>query len=181
MLKKGIIRMNLIIIGNIIALIAASISIIIGIIKNRKKIIYIQTIQFFTYTISNLVLGGISGAIADLIGMVRNILSYKEKLTKFAITLILVISTILTLMFNNLGFIGLLPLFSTIIYTVFINEKNPLKFKLLFLITAILWFFYDFAIKAYTSATFDFFTIITSSVTAYQIYKDNKKQNKQQN
>jgi len=172
--------MNTIFIGNAVAFIAASFSIILGIIKNRKKLIYIQTIQSLTYTISNTILGGISGAIANFIGMIRNILCYKEKLTKVAILLIIIISTILTLVFNNLDFIGLLPLFATIIYTCFINEKNPLKFKLLFLITSTLWFFYDLSIKAYTSAIFDLFAIITSTIAAYQIYKSSKKE-KQQN
>ena len=173
--------MTRLVIGNIVALVAASFSIFIGITKNRKKLIYLQSIQFFIYTIVNVILGGISGAIANIIGMVRNILCYKEKLTKLSILLIIIMSTILTLAFNNLGFIGLLPLFNTIIYTYFINEKNPLKFKLLFLVTVILWFIYDLAIKSYTSVAFDIFTIITSTIAAYQIYKNSKKQEKQQN
>ena len=173
--------MNTLILGNIIGLIAASFSIFLGITKNRKKLIFIQSIQFLTYTISNIILGGISGGIANLISAIRNILCYKNRLTKFAILIIILTSTILTLMFNNLGFVGLLPLFNTIIYTIFINEKNPLKFKLLFLIIAMLWFIYDFALKAYTAAIFDLITIITSSVTLYQIYNNIPKQNKQQN
>ena len=172
--------MNTLILGNIVALIAASFSIFLGITKNRKKLIFIQSIQFLTYTISNIILGGISGGIANLISAIRNILCYKNKLTKVAILLITSLSTILTLIFNNLGFIGLLPLFNTIIYTLFINEKNPFKFKLLFLISAILWFIYDFVINAYTAAIFDFSTIIVSTITAYQMHKNSKKQKEQQ-
>ena len=173
--------MNTLVIGNVVALVAASISLIMGLIKNREKLIYIQSIQFFIYTIVNIILGGISGAIANIMGLIRNILCYREKLTKVAILLIIIISTVLILSFNNLGFIGLLPLFNTIIYTYFINEKNPFKFKLLFLVTVILWFIYDLTIKSYTSAVFDFFTIITSTIAAYQIFKNSKKQKKQQN
>ena len=172
--------MNTLIIGNIIAFIAASFSIIMGITKNREKLIYVQTIQFFAYAAANLILGGISGAIANIIGAIRNILCHKEKLTNVAMLLIIIISTVLTLGLNNLGFIGLLPLFNTIIYTVFINEKNPLKFKILYLITVILWFFYDLAINSYSSAVFDLFTIVISLVTIYQLYKNSKKE-KQQN
>lgn len=172
--------MNTIIIGNIIALIAASMGFVIGIIKNKKKILYTQTIQFSIYTISNIVLGGISGAITNLIGAIRNILCYKGKLTKNIIFLIIFISIILTLKFNNLGFIGLLPLFNNILYTVFINIKDEFNFKILILITAFLWLIYDITLFAYTSAIFDFFTVITCGITAYHIYKDNK-QKKQQN
>ena len=175
--------MNTIIIGNIIALIAASFSLIIGILKNRKKIIYIQIIQSFTFTLSNIILGGFSGAIANFISTFRNILSYKEKLTKAMIIIIILVSTILTLIFNNLGFIGLLPLFYTIIYTLFINIKDEIKFKIIIIITSFFWLIYDITIKAYTSTFFDIYVIITSAITAYQIYKykHNQKQNKQQN
>lgn len=169
--------MNLLIIGNIVALIAASIQFIVGIIKDRKKIIYVQTIQFFAFAISTFILGGISGAIANIIGAIRNILSYKEKLTNLAIFFIILISTILILMFNNLGVIGLLPLINTIIYTIFINEKNLLKFKILFTITIVFWLIYDIAIKSYASVFFDFFAISGSLITTYQIYKNNKLKN----
>ena len=172
--------MNILILGNIIALFAASLSVIMGLTKKREKIIYIQTIQFFTYTISNLILGGFSGVIANAIGAIRNILSYKEKLTKKVRLIIIIISIILTLSFNNLGFIGLLPLINTIIYTTFINEKNPFKFKILYMITVILWLLYDFSIKAYTSVLFEIITIMSCIITAYQIYL-NKNKEKQQN
>ena len=171
--------MNIIIIGNIIALVASGTSLIIGILKSREKIIYVQTLQFLLFSISTFLLGGFTGAIANLIGMIRNILCYKEKLTKTIMALIILVSLILTLMFNNLGFIGLLPLINTIIYTVFINEKNPLKFKILILITVILWFIYDITIKSYTSAIFDLASIIAGSLSTYQIYK-NIKLKKQQ-
>ena len=172
--------MNTIILGNIIALVAASISIIIGIIKSKKKILYIQTIQYITYAIADFILGGITGAISNLISIFRNVLCYKEKLNKVMVILIILLSTVLTLMFNNLGFIGLLPLFNNIIYTLFINIKDEFKFKILILIQMILWLIYDLTIKAYTSAIFEVITIISCIITAYQIYI-NKKNEKQQN
>lgn len=172
--------MNTIVIGNIVALIAAAISVFTGIIKNKKKILYVQTIQYITYSIANLILGGFSGVIANLISIFRNILCYKEKLNKIMITLIILSSIILTLLFNNLGFIGLLPLFNSIFYTLFINIKDEFKFKLLILIQTILWLIYDLTIKSYASAIFEIFTIISCIITAYQIYINRKKE-KQQN
>ena len=166
--------MNTIIIGNIVAFIAASISLIIGIIKSKKKVLYVQTIQYSIYSIANFILGGFSGAIANGISIIRNILCYKEKLTRPIILLIIIVSTILTLSFNNLGFIGILPLFNTIVYTIFINIKDEFKFKILILTQMILWFIYDLTIRSYTSAAFDFITAIASAITAYQIYKNSK-------
>lgn len=172
--------MNTLILGNVIALIAASLSVVIGIIKSKKKVLFTQTIQHITYAIADFILGGITGAITNLIGIFRNVLCYKEKLNKIKIILIILISTILTLMFNNLGLIGLLPLFNNIVYTIFINVKDEFKFKILILTQMILWLIYDLTIKAYTSAVFEVITIISCIITGYQIYI-NRKNKKQQN
>lgn len=172
--------MNTIILGNIIALIAASLSVVIGIIKSKKKVLFTQTIQYITYATADFILGGITGAITNIIGIFRNVLCYKEKLSKIMVAIVILISTILTLMFNNLGFIGLLPLFNNIIYTLFINIKDELKFKILILAQMILWLIYDLTIKAYTSAIFEVITIISCIITGYQIYI-NRKNEKQQN
>ena len=172
--------MNTIILGNIIALVAASISIVIGIIKSKKKILFTQTIQYITYAIADFILGGITGSITNLISIIRNVLCYKEKLNKTMIILLIIVSIILTLMFNNLGFIGLLPLFNNIVYTLFINIKDEFKFKILILTQMLLWLIYDITIRAYTSAIFEVITIVSCITTAYQIYINRKKE-KQQN
>ena len=49
--------MNNILIGNLIAIIASGLMIYTGILKEKKKIIYIQTIQIGLLVISTIVLG----------------------------------------------------------------------------------------------------------------------------
>ena len=105
-----------IIIGNIIALIASIIMVYSGYLKQKKKILYAQTIQIGLSVLSNIVLGGITGAIINAISCVRNILCYKEKLNNKSKIILITLATILSLCFNNLGTIGLLPLISTITY-----------------------------------------------------------------
>ena len=172
--------MNKLILGNIIAFFAASLAIIVGIIKNKKKILYIQTVQQSTYIISNIILGGIPGIITNLISIIRNILCCNEKLTKSISGLIILISITLTFKFNNLGVVGLLPLTADIIYTIFLNTKDEFKFKLLIIVTMLLWVIYDITIKSYTSAIIEIITILFCIVTAYEIYANRKKE-KQQN
>lgn len=159
------------IIGNIIALIASLIMVYSGILKKKKKILYFQTIQIGLSVISNLVLGGISGAIINAISLIRNILCYKNKLKLKEKIIITFLTTILILKFNNLGFIGLLPLISTITYIWLMNIKNVKKFKLLIAFTMFMWFIYDLAIKSYTSAIFDAMTMITNLISIFQINK----------
>ena len=65
--------MSCIVIGNIIALIASIIMVYSGLLKQKKKILYTQTIQILLAVISNIVLGGLTGAIINALSCVRNI------------------------------------------------------------------------------------------------------------
>ena len=110
-----------IIIGNIIALIASVIMVYSGYIKEKKKIFYVQTVQIGLSVISNLVLGGITGAIINAISCIRNILCYKEKLNTIAKIILIVLAIGLSLAFNNIGLIGLLQVGSTVTYILLMN------------------------------------------------------------
>ena len=74
--------------GNIVALIASILMVISGSVKDRKKIIYIQTLQILGFTLSTLILGGYTGTIVNLISLFRNYLCYKDKLTNDKITIL---------------------------------------------------------------------------------------------
>lgn len=165
--------MTYIIIGNTVALIASVLMVYSGFIKQKKKILYIQTVQIGLSVISNIVLGGITGAIINAISCIRNILCYKEKLGIKSKIIITLLSILLTYKFNNLGIIGVLPLITTVLYLWLMNVKNVVKFKLLIIITMILWLIYDFSIKSYTSALFDFANIIANVISIIQIKSKN--------
>lgn len=158
-----------IIIGNIIALIASLLMVYSGIIKQKKKILYVQTIQISLSILSNIVLGGVVGAIINGLSCIRNILCYKDKLGLKEKIIITILALVLSLRFNNLGMIGVLPLISTITYLWLMNVKNVIKFKYLIIFTMILWCIYDFTIKSYSSSVFDFMTVITNTYSIMKI------------
>lgn len=166
-----------ILIANIISLIASVLTIPAGLFKKKKSIIFIQIIQIGLYALSNLVIGSITGFIVNILGCYRNILTYKNKLTKKAITIIIVITTILSLIFNNLSIIGLLPLVSSIIYILYIKTKDIIKLKYVIIITLILWLIHDVYVKAYVTAIFDFIGIISNLISIIKI--QSKKRVKQ--
>lgn len=157
------------IIGNTITFIASIFMVCTGIIKEKLKLIYAQTVMIILFIISNIILGGITGAITNFINLIRNILYYKNKFAlkeKIIISLILIILSITT---NNLGIIGLLPLISGLLYIWFIDIKDMIKFKILIIVTTLLWLIYDLTIKSYTSSIFYVATIIASIVSIIQI------------
>ena len=165
--------MNLLI-GNIIALVASILMVYSGIVKNKKKVIYIQSLQIGLFVVSNLVLNGISGAIINGISFIRNILCYKNKLGFKEKIIITCFSTILTIYFNNLGLVGYLPLISTTIYLWLMTIKDVKKFKILMIFTIILWCIYDFSIQSYTAGLFDTLTILANIISLIKIKENNK-------
>ena len=162
-----------IIIGNIIELTASLLMVYSGILKEKKKILYVQTVQIGLSVVSNIVLGGITGAIINAISMIRNIICYKEKLGTREKIIITILAVVLSLIFNNLGIIGILPVISTVTYVWLMNVKDVRKFKLLIAFTMLMWLIYDTVIKSYTSAIFDFMNLIANVITVFQIRKLN--------
>lgn len=166
-----------IVLGNIIALIASLLMVYSGILKQKKKILYIQTVQIGLSVVSNIILGGITGAIINALSVIRNILCYKDRLKLKEKTILIIMASILSIKFNNLGFLGMLPLISTVSYIIFMNTKNVIKFKILIIFTMTMWLIYDLNIKSYTSAAFDFMNIIANIISITQIaIKNNDKQ-----
>lgn len=157
-----------IIIGNIIALIASIIMVCSGFLKQKNKILYVQIIPLSLYVLSNIILGGLTGALINALSCVRNILCCKDKLDLKA-KIILTFLAILFLLFNNLGLIGLLPVISTVVYILLMNTKDIIKFKWLIIATSFMWFVYDLFIKSYTSAIFDFMTIVANIISIIEI------------
>ena len=157
------------IIGNIIALIGSILMVYAGVVKDKKGILIVQSMQIGLLAISNLVLNGISGFIINTINFIRNIICYKDALSLKVKILLSIISIVLTIYFNNLGLIGYLPLINGLIYLWFMTMKDVIKFKILIIGSVVLWLIYDFTIQSYTASAFDLFTIIVSTISVIKL------------
>ena len=162
------------IIGNILALIASLLFVYSGIIKRKDKILFAQCLQKALSTVSNVVLQGYSGAVVHAISFIRNLLCYFGKLSLVVKIVLSIITIVLSILFNNLGVIGLLPLLSSLLYLWFMDIKDIIKFKYLMIITIILWGTYDFFIQSYTSFGFGIISFIATYISIFQIKKQKK-------
>lgn len=144
-----------------------------GSVKEKSKTIYIQSIQIFLFVLSNAVLGGITGVITNLISFIRNVLCYKDYFNSKIKIILIVLSIIFSLLFNNLGIIGLLPLISTVLYTSLMDIKDVKNFKILNIFATSLWLVYDVFIFSYTSALFDIMCIIANIIAINKIKSNN--------
>lgn len=165
----------IIIIANILGLISALIMIYAGSIKEKNKVLKYHTIHAFFGMSCDLLLGGYPSVISNIFTITRNILVNKNKFNKIYMIIFILLVTILIILTNNLGWIGYIPLINFIFYTVFINTKDNIIFKYVFIISMITWLIYDIIIKAYSSAIFDFITIVTAIITLISMKKDKKK------
>lgn len=164
----------LVITANIIDFVAAFIQVGSGSIKKKEKILVAQIIQLLMQSVSMLLLGGITGAINNVLSCFRNYLCYKEKLNTIWKGILIVVSIVMTIFVNDQGAFGLIPVVVCTIYIIFMDVKDPVKFKLLVTLSFIPWMFYHAILKLYVGAIFDVATFIANGVTLYSMIKEKK-------
>lgn len=167
--------MNRIIIGNIICLAGSAVMVIVGFLKGRKKILAGQCIQYLILGGGNLVLGGTSGAIADGVSIVRNLLSLKIEFNWLLKVLFIGLQVALTAIFNNAGFIGWLPPLAACIFTWCVDTKNEILLKLLIILAQAMWAIYDLYFKNFSTMAFDIATIGSNLVGIFMILRAKKE------
>lgn len=160
-----------VILANMIDLFASLVQVASGRIKDREKILLFQILQLGMQTVSMFLLGAIPGAISNILSCIRNYLCYREIFTWPVKILLIVLSGILTVAFNNQGLLGYLPFVVCTVYILLMEMKDPIHFKLLVTLTFIPWIFYYLVIRSYTGAFFAFATVLTNFWTLYQMKK----------
>jgi hypothetical protein len=164
-----------VIIANIIDLVAAFVQVGSGAIKKKTKILVVQTVQLLMQAVSMLLLGGVTGAVSNVISCFRNYLCYKEKLTTVWKIIIIAASIGMTIALNEQGLLGIIPAAVCTIYIIFMDIKDPVKFKLLVTLSFIPWMVYHFILKSYTGAIFDAATVVTNAVTLFKMIRDKEE------
>ena len=163
-----------VVLANIIDFIAAVIQVCSGPIKQKSKILAVQILQLLLQAVSMLLLGGITGAISNVLSCLRNYLCYKEKLTAFWKVFLIAASIAMTVLLNTQGLLGMVPAAVCTVFILLMDVKDPVKFKLLVTASFLPWAFYHFAIHSYTGAFFDIATILTNGVTILAMLRQRK-------
>ena len=105
----------------------------------------------------------------------RNFLCYKDKLNVVWKVILIIASIGFTIALNDQGLLGIIPAAVCTIYIIFMDIKDPVKFKLLVTLSFVPWAVYHFILKSYTGAIFDVATVVTNAVTLFKMVKDNKE------
>ena len=165
----------MVLIANIISFIGASLMVAIGFIKERKHILLAQCAMFLILGIANLLLGGMTGFIANTVSIGRNLWSLRFDLNLPMKILFIAIQMALSVPFNHLGLIGWLPICAVVVFTFFLSSKDERVLKVVIIFGQILWAVYDFSLKNYSAFAFDVLTVITNAIGIWQIQKLRKR------
>lgn len=169
--------------ANSISLVACTLMVLSGCIQSKKKTLTLQTIQIGLSAVSYGILMAYPGMIINLLSLPRNILAQKNKLYfRYKITLLIVtitLSFIFAIQNDNgqkyVDWIKLIPLVSTIAYTLLMDKVNDINFKRLVIFTMIIWITHDFAVQNYVSVAFNTMNIMTSLSAIYRLTNISKK------
>ena len=160
------------ILGNVFSLLSAICIAISVLKKNKNDLILWQVIDVIFCILSNIALYTYSAMTTNSIALIRNILAYKNKLTKKITWILFILCIVVGLYANNRGLIGLFPIVASARYTIFMfTTKDEQQMRWALVSNLILWFVHDIYIQAYPSALTD---VVLSIWTSVQIFKKSK-------
>lgn len=163
-----------ILIGNIVALCACIMLVVVGCCKKKKNALVAEIVESGFFAFSDGILGGTSGIVTNAMAILRNILCYFNRMN-WPIKVALCAATLgFGVLFNSLGIIGILPLFGTCLYICFMDTQDELKFKIVFAITMPLWIAFDWYIHSYVGFICDVLCFAGALVAIARILHDRK-------
>ena len=136
------------IIGNVCSILAMATDSISSTRKTTKGVLLVQSLSQLIYFIGTVVLKGYSGAVQNAVSILRNFVAIREIQNKYVEWILAGLGVVLGLAFNNLGFMGLLPVIANFQYTIaiFRFQDNERALKISFAIAIGLFAVFNIAI-----------------------------------
>lgn len=159
-----------IIIGNIISLIAGVFIILSMWVNDEKKAYLYQFLNAFILIISSVFFFSWTGVTTMAIAATRNMMVYKDRLTLRWTVFFIVISVVLGLMVNTMGFVGLLPIIAIIQITLCNYYLKTIKsIKTSFIVNSAIYIVYFLAILDFSSAAIESVTALIGVVALFKL------------
>lgn len=159
-----------IIIGNIISLIAGVFIILSMWVNDEKKAYLYQFLNAFILIISSVFFFSWTGVTTMAIAATRNLMVYKDRLTLRWTVFFIVISVVLGLMVNTMGFVGLLPIIAIVQITLCNYYLKTIKsIKTSFIVNSAIYIVYFLAILDFSSAAIESITALIGVVALFKL------------
>ena len=163
--------MNILLIGNAISMIGCLIMVGIGLLKKKSHILIAQSFQCLFMGAGNLILGGVSGFICNIVTIIRNLVFLKFRNTTFLKVFFILLQLVLSWSSLSAGFISWLPLIAAAVFTWCMDTQSAAKLKICILCTQVMWLTYDLYYRNYVASAFDVMTMISNLIGLYMVCK----------
>ena len=165
-----------IVMGNGISLIAGIFIILSMWVNDKKKAYKYQFLNAFILMISSVFFFSWTGVTTMAVAAARNAMVYKDRLTLNWTVFFIILSVVLGLMVNTMGFIGLLPIIGIVQITLcnyFLKSIKTIKAG--FIINSVIYVIYFIAIWDISSACIESFTALVGVVSLVRLMKSESK------
>ena len=153
--------------------------------KDRKKVLILSFISVIANGIAYVFLSAWSGLAMCILALIRNIIflvdekknGKRDKINKFDIIVLIVLCfiSIISAIITYEGFLSLLSVFATMLYTVSVWQKKTNIYKLLGIPVGILWILYNIYIMSIFGIILESILLICSSTGYILEIRKNKK------
>ena len=166
--------MNALLIGNAISMIGCLVMVGIGFLKKKNHILIAQSVQCLFMGAGNLILGGISGFICNIVTIIRNLAFMKFRNTAGMKIFFILLQFVLSISTLSVGWISWLPILSAALFTWFMDTGSEAKLKIVILCTQVMWLTYDLYYLNYVASAFDVMTFLSNCISLSMILKKRK-------
>lgn len=163
--------MNLLLIGNAVSMVGCLIMVGIGFLKKKSHILMAQSVQCAFMGFGNLILGGVSGFIANVVSILRNLVFAKFNVTTPLKILFIVLQVVLSLNSLGDGLVCWIPILASVVFTWFLDTKSEATLKIVILSTQVMWLIYDIYYHNYVAASFDVLTMGSNLIGFFMVRK----------
>lgn len=168
----------MVILAQVLALFAILFWVISILLKNKKNILLMQVIANGIYGIEYLLLGAFSAASMNFLSFLRLLVYYFYALLNIKMPKwILFVFITLVLLFGIItydGLISLLPIIITVLYTYAFWQNNLNVARIIYIVAAIIWIYYNYEVGAYVGIIGNALEITTGLISLIK-YRGGKK------
>ena len=158
------------ILGNICSLLAMITDSLSSTRKTVKGVLMTQNLSQLIYFIGTILLKGYSSAVQNVVSVLRNFAAIRNISSPIVEWGLVALGVGFGIGFNNLGFIGLLPVIANLEYTlaVFKFKDNERALKVAFAICLVLFIVFNLSILNYVGAASNVVVLITTLVMLFR-------------
>lgn len=153
--------------------------------KDRKKILIISFLSIVANAVAYILLNAWTGVAMCIVALIRNIIflvdekknGKRETINKNDIVILIIVyfAIIISTVFTQEGFLSLLSVFATSIYTFSVWQKKTNIYKLLGIPVGILWILYNIYVKSIFGIILESILLICS-ISGYLLERKKCKQ-----